>query len=116
MTLESYTHFLSETFSQRFPAYTVKINRDYDDAKCLYVSIYGVPGDAVDGVESEAYDIIQNEIIPQCADFMPTPEIVDEAVTRRYYPVQIPLKRPRQKTMPIPGFMAKKDRRLAAAF
>ena len=116
MTLKSYTHFLSETFLRHFPAYTVKINRDCDDARCLFVSIYGVPRDAVDGVESAAYDIIQNEITPQCAGFMPTPEIVDEAVTRRCYPAQMPLKRPRRKIMPMLEAVAKKNSRLVAAF
>jgi len=116
MTLISYSNFLYNTFAQRFPAYTVKINRDYDDAKCLFVSIYGVPGDAVDGVESMAYGIIKDEIVPRCDDFMPTLEVVDVETTRRYYPAQIPLRRAREKTTPVFGMPEKTNSRLVAAY
>jgi hypothetical protein len=108
--------FLSGEFSSHFPAYTVKINKDCNDAKCLFVSIYGVPVKRVDEVESRAYDIIKEVIVPKCCAFMPTPEIVDDETTKRYYPAFMPAKPIRETTALIVKRVAKSNRQLAASF
>jgi len=90
MTRTSYIKFLSNEFSRHFPEYSIKINRAHDDSRCFFVSIYGVAEENVDDVELKAYDIIETEILPQCRDFMPTPDVVDCETTQRHYPDLMP--------------------------
>jgi len=86
MDYQTYTSHLLEVFNKAFPSYHVSIRKDHDDSRCLFIAIYDVPEEAVNSVESAAYDIIESAIIPYSTDFMVIPEVVDEKTTNRYYP------------------------------
>jgi len=91
MTFASYTKFLSDTFKRQFPEYSIKISKDSDDSRCLFVTIYGVPKELVDEIESKAHDIIDAKILPKSRDFMSIPDVVDRETTQRYYSHLMPL-------------------------